>query len=294
MITRIALIITVTFSCVASSVCSGDSWGPITKFEFHSANRQHVLKIAPHEDWPDKPGHCRATLYRIDDVKRTEIWSRFLINNHAPVSAFVSNSGNFVLTMDEWHSVGELPVVIYGGRGELIRVHSTDSLGLRDDISHIKMTVSSYWWNEDSVSFFGPKEELLFIRLHWGKFIVLQLRDGEIFLKDQIFFRDDLRKQHERKWNTLEEFRRKTLARHAIKMLSSTDANDRKTGAMICGQEGLSSAIPKLKNLLTDAEYYTTNDPRAWTRVYYVRQAAKAALEELGENADTVVVTAPE
>ena len=128
----------------------------MTQFEFRSENGQHLLKLEPRDDWPDKPGHCRATLYRLDGNKRTEKWSRFLINNHAPVQVFVSNSGNYVLTMDEWHSVGELPVVIYGRRGELIRVHSTDSLGLGNDIEHIKMTDSSFWWNEDSVSFLRP------------------------------------------------------------------------------------------------------------------------------------------
>ena len=85
----------------------------------------------------------------------TEIWSRFLINNHSPVRVFVSDSGKYVVTMDEWHSVGELPVVVYGQRGELIRVHSTDSLGLKDDVLQITITASSYWWNEDSVIFSG-------------------------------------------------------------------------------------------------------------------------------------------
>ncbi len=274
--------------------CWADEWGPITKLEFASANGRHLLRIEPYDDWPDKPGHCRGILYRINGDKRTEVWSRFLINNHAPVSVFVADSGSYVVTMDEWHSVGELPVVIYGRRGDLVRVHSTDSLGLKDDILHIKQTVSSYWWNEDSISFFGPNEEMFLVCLHWGKSIVLQLRDGERFRKERTFFRDDLRKQHEQEWENLEDYRRKNLAATAIAMLSSTDADERKTAALVCGRERLTAAVPKLKSLLSDQKYFTTNQPKAWTRVYYVRRAAKDALQKLGEDVGDVVVTAPD
>lgn len=226
-----------------------DSWGPVKKTEFYSVNRAHMLKIEPHPDWPSKPGHCRATLFR----GQKEVWSRHLVNNHAPVRVFVADSGEYVVTMDEWHNVGDLPVVIYGRDGELVRVHSTDSLGLKDDVLHIKMTVSSYWWNENSISFFGPDDEMFFIRLHWGKWIVLELRNGHLFQKEETFFRDDLRKQHEQKWKKLEEYRQKKLAEQGIQMLSSKDSTDsktkdstdRKTGALRSSQEKLKSSATK-------------------------------------------------
>lgn len=77
-------------------------------------------------------------------------------------------------------------------------------------------------------------------------------------------------------------------------MLSSTEAAERKTAALVCGRERLTTAIPKLKDLLSDQEYFTTNHPKSWTRVYYVRQAAKDALEKLGEDVGHVAVTAPD
>ena len=218
--TKRILVTTLLMCAVAATVCA-DSWGPVEQTEFFSENRKHMLKIGPHADWPSKPGHYRATLFK----GKKEVWSRHLINNHAPVRVFVADSGDYVLTMDEWHSVGDLPVVIYGRRGDLIRVHSTDSLGLADDIMHIKMTVSSYWWNENSISFFGPKEQKFFIRLHWGKWIVLDLRRGDLFLKDETFFRDDLRQQHEKQWAELLKYRQGALAKHAIRMLGIGDSH---------------------------------------------------------------------
>ena len=77
-------------------------------------------------------------------------------------------------------------------------------------------------------------------------------------------------------------------------MLSSKEANERKAGALICGQEKLTMAIPKLRNLLVDKEYVRTNHPQRWTRVYFVRKAAKEALEKLGEETGNVVVTSRE
>jgi hypothetical protein len=276
--------------CALSFQARADSWGPVKKTEFFSENRKHMLKIEPHPDWPNKPGHCRATLFR----GQKKVWSRHLINNHAPVRVFVADSGQYVLTMDEWHSVGELPVVIYGPRGELVRVHSTDSLGLKDDTLHIDRTISSYWWNENSISFFGPDEAKFFIRLHWGKWIVLDLRRGDLFQKEEMFFRDDLRKQHEQEWEKLVQYRQQTLAKHAIRMLGSEEAQDRQTGALLSGQEKLKEAISRLRKLLDDKESFSTNVPKEWTRVYFVRKAAKEALEAMGEKVQAVIIEEPD
>ncbi|MDB4439553.1 hypothetical protein N9153_01370 [Planctomicrobium sp.] len=200
-----------------SSSSFADQWRRISKFEFASENKQHLLKIEPHERWVDKPGHCLATLYRVDGEEHIELWSRFLINNHAPVRVFVSNSGDFVVTMDEWHRVGKLPFVIYGPKGKLICVHSTDSLGLRDDIEHIKRTVSSYWWNENSINFFGPKEEVFYIRLHWGKILLLKLSNGDL-MDDDWYELSKGWSITEEKWNSLHDFAK----RHLIKLKNAT------------------------------------------------------------------------
>lgn len=270
------------FLVLVGGVLYADEWDSIEKLEFFSPKGQHMLKIVPHENWPNKPGHCKATLFKIDGEKRKEVWSRYLINDHAPVQIFVADSGNYVITMDEWHHVGDLPIVIYGLFGSLIKVHSTDSLGLKEDIEHIKLSVSSYWWNEDSIGFFGPNENTFIIRLHWGKLILLELNDGSLMDKEWY----DISKgwlMPKKKWDALHSFAEGQVKEHALRLLDSGDAEERKTGALVCGQEKIVEAIPRLKELLADSKYYTTNIPRKWTRVYYVRKAAEEALKILGE-----------
>jgi hypothetical protein len=277
--------------CAMPFLAHADTWRAAEKAEFFSENRKYMLKIEPHPDWANKPGHCRATLFR----GKKEIWSRHLINNEAPVRVFVADSGQYVLTMDEWGNVGKLPVVIYGPIGELVRVHSTDSLGFKgDSVGHIKRSISSYWWNEDSVSFFAPGDEKFFIRLYWGKWIVLDLGSGALFEKEQTFFRDDLRRDHEQEWKKLVQYRQKTLAKHAIRLLGPEIAEDRKTGALVSGQEKLREAIPALRKLLDDKEYGSTYTGKDWTRVYYVRKAAKEALEAMGEKVQPVIIEEPD
>ena len=159
-----------------------DEWLMPRTREISSNNGKFVFVVTPHG--ASQPGHCVGALFRIEGKKRTEIWSRCLINDIAPVEIFVADSGEFVVTMDEWHEVGRLPVVIYDFRGGLARVHTTDTLGLKGDVLHITQTVSSYWWNNGSISFFGLEDKTFIIRLHWGKVVFLELRDGDLMDDD--------------------------------------------------------------------------------------------------------------
>ncbi|MBN2022872.1 MAG: hypothetical protein JW809_08750 [Pirellulales bacterium] len=276
------IFVTVLAICACVRCARADFWGPLEPTEFRSANGKYTLKIEPHPDWPDKPGHCRATLLR----EGRRVWSRHLINDHGPVQVFVADSGRYVVTMDEWHHVGKLPVVIYGNDGRLIRVHDTDSLGLKDDVLNIKMSISSYWWNEGAVSLFGPDDETFLIRLHWGKWIVLELENGDLLAKEKDFYRDDLRKQHDQRWLKLEEYREKKLAERVVKMLTSDDPEERRTAAVICGEEKYMQAVPQLRKLLADEEYFDCITDWKWSRVFFVREAAKEALQALGQEVD--------
>jgi hypothetical protein len=57
----------------------------------------------------------------------------------------------------------------------------------------IKQSVSSYWWNEWAFFIFGPRnsatlkeadaqklEDMLFVRLHWGEIITIDLKTGAV------------------------------------------------------------------------------------------------------------------
>ena len=233
-------------------LCAGiagfEDWAPLDERQFHSPKKKHVLTVEPERDWWEKPGHCKATLYELDKDGKFTVWSRHLINNHGPVDVFVADSGKYVVTLDEWGSVGELPVVIYGQRGELIRAHSTDSLRLKEDRDHIELTIPSYGWSKDSISFFGPDEKFFLIRLHWGKFIILNLDTGDLIEKPS--GEDDDRKAAKvNQWHALSKFARKKAEQLAVQMLDSESAGERETGAKIVGQYKTRSAIPKLKEL---------------------------------------------
>ena len=80
------------------------------------------------------------------------------------------------------------------------------------------------------------------------------------------------------------------LTKTVLLMLCSEEANDRKTGALLCGQEKLPEAIPALKKLLSDPAWFM----RGSTIILYVREAAKVALESMGACPDGVVTRLPE
>jgi hypothetical protein len=264
-----------------------DQWVLPKDREISSNDGKYVFVVTPHKDGPGKPGHCLGALFKVEDNKRTEIWSRYLINDVSPVKMFVADSGKYVVTMDEWHGVGKLPVVIYDFRGGLVRVHTTDTLGLTEDVLNIERTVSSYWWNRDSLSFFGPEDKTFIIRLHWGKTLFLWLEDGD--LMDDECHKGWLMKETD--WKALRDFADARFRKDGPALLDSKQASKRKIGASICGQLKITSAIPRLKVLLEDDQYCMSSSSfNSWTRVYYVRKAAKDALEAMGEKVNDVIV----
>lgn len=79
------------------------------------------------------------------------LWERKLVNEVAPVSALVSEDGSYVVTFDNWHSVGygDDVVVIYGRSGELVRALSLTEIVGKQRASEFPRSVSSIWWSGD-------------------------------------------------------------------------------------------------------------------------------------------------
>lgn len=95
--------------------------------------------------------YCKGTLYELgDDKKYHEKWIINLANVISPVRAIVSDSGNYVITFDEWHSVGygNNVVVIYGLNGKLIKKFALEDIIPKEKITITKIphTASSRWW----------------------------------------------------------------------------------------------------------------------------------------------------
>jgi hypothetical protein len=246
--------------------------------------------VTPDEEWPDRFGWCLGELYKLEETSRSVVWRRYLVNNRAPVRVLVADSGRYVVTMDEWHEVGSLPIVIYNFRGELVKAHYLESLFKGKRVPG-RRTVSSKWWSEDSLSFFGPDDKVFFIRLFTGQTLMLWLRDGDVMDEDWFAVAQhiSITKQD---WDSLPAYGTKRSAELAMEHMKSNDSETRKTGVIVAGQLRLRDSAPTLRSLLSDNDYCLTNlHGGLWMyRDYYVRRAAKNALQLLGEETGEVVV----
>jgi hypothetical protein len=76
------------------------------------------------------------------------LWSRRLYNYVAPVGVLISDSGKFVVSIDDW--VGNRrtknAVVIYGAKGELIRRFAVTDIITQDEMRQVPVSSSTYLW----------------------------------------------------------------------------------------------------------------------------------------------------
>jgi len=125
-----------------------DSWLPPTARVFSSPNGKFLLHILPKalKSFPELPEDaagnskerktlglnetCQATLFQKDNEKGIDsatirfhpVWQQKLVNEVAPMDAYVSDDGRFVVTTDDYGFLGdgENVVVIYS-EGKFIR-----------------------------------------------------------------------------------------------------------------------------------------------------------------------------
>ena len=93
-----------------------DSWASPSVAKIRSENGAFELVITP----ASEKGPASAILRKAQGDTSTSLWEAKLVNKIAPVSAKVTDSGRYVATFDEWHSVGTKPVVIDGEGGRLV------------------------------------------------------------------------------------------------------------------------------------------------------------------------------
>lgn len=285
------LLLPILIACGGS--CFG-TWEALKQMEFRSADTgKYLFRVTPHKDWVKRPGNCKGELFFVDKGKQKRVWSRYLINNSGPITAYATKSGEYVVTMNEWGWYGAFPVVIYGPDGKLIRMHSLESLGLEGDSDMPECSTVGVEWDENAIVFFGPKEKTLIIRLRWGRILMVKLDSGDVM--DEEWY-EEYKGWYikETEWKKLHAFAREHSAKLAVFMLGSKDSRDRQTGAIAVGQMKCRGAIPKLRTLLDDPNAYgfQAGDGPLMT-VYYVRKVAKQALEAMGEEVKGVVIEEP-
>ena len=180
------LILAIILPFFVSSQVYADEWMlPVTE-KYYSFDKSYFFKVTPRklesplkyfEDKEkriepagsavgSKDNFCKGELYKKgDDEMISPIWEIHLLNDVAPVDALVSNTGEFVVTFDNWHSMGygDNIVVIYGRNGSVIRKFSLEDIFRKNDINNLPRSVSSVYWGRNH--YIDDNKHLLVLKL---------------------------------------------------------------------------------------------------------------------------------
>jgi len=267
-----------------------DSWALPSVATIRSENGAFELVITP----ASNKGPTSAILRKKQGEFSTSLWEARLVNKVAPVSAKVTDSGRYVVTFDEWHSVGEKPVVIYGEGGRLIAELSLADLNLERH-PNISRSVSSYWWDEHAIMLFGPLaekggepwqqtlEDSLFIRLYWGEVIAIDLASGK--LRNDQWRTASTKAQRDKLQKVTATYLAATWHRLASEYLRKVSfepdpSYNGVTGILLAGQLRLREALPLLRELAATGRFGGWAAPR-WKGAGNVQELAKVALAEI-------------
>lgn len=154
----------------AASTTYADSWSLPTRRTTCSANDKYCFKIIPKKltsqldyfsdkvagkenaggDKKVKKNLCRGIfMVRDDHGLLRKRWEINLVNEVSPVDALVSDIGDYVVTFDNWHSVGygDDAVGIYRGvDGSLVKKLALTDFLTESDFGELPRSVSSIWW----------------------------------------------------------------------------------------------------------------------------------------------------
>lgn len=167
--TRWLIALFALFTILGASAARADSWLPPSVERYESTNGSYRLTVTPRmlrdqlSYFQDKVAGkelagqaqgetattARAVLERRDaGGKWSQVWAAPLVNEVAPVRALVANDGRYVVTFDNWHSVGFGPdvVVVYGADGQRIRALGLKDLLPQEYIRALPRSVSSLHW----------------------------------------------------------------------------------------------------------------------------------------------------
>ena len=168
----------------AGTSALADSWALPSKREYYSSDRKYRLDVIPKklesqlkyfEDKGDgkpdagavkglKDNRAKAIFFVRESIGYTKKAEFALVNEVSPVSALVSEDGNYLVTFDNWHAVGygDDVVVIYRSDGTLVKKFSLEDLFTKDDISTFSHSVSSRWWGGEH--YIDNKKGILYLK----------------------------------------------------------------------------------------------------------------------------------
>ena len=148
-----------------SYVVKADTWRLPTAEKYCSENKKYCFKVEPKKlesqlsyfqdkvdekenagaDKKVKENYCKGTFF----TKGKKLWKIQLNNEVSPVTALVSNNGDYVITFDNWHGVGygDNVVAIYNGStGRLIKKLGLSDFLTESDIYNLPASTSSIHW----------------------------------------------------------------------------------------------------------------------------------------------------
>jgi len=138
------------------------------------------------------------------------------------------------------------------------------------------ITTDGLIWYDHSIAFFDERDEFLIICLAWGDFLVLDMNKTDLIfgLPSQI---------KQKNFDVLRKL--------VIELLHSHDAHERQTGAIHAGHMKIQEALSRLYELLSDKATFMQGGNKTVKKkfVFFVRQAAKQALLEMGKEPGNVI-----
>lgn len=166
-----------------SFTTTADTWAPPKTKDYFSENNKFFVRIVPkkipekYNQWKNaKPEDkkyftktdttiipCHGIMYKLTLTGDSVIWRKELVNEIAPVNVFVSNSASYILTFDNWYSMGhgENVMVQYDNNGDLVKSYKLEDIS-PFPIENYPMSISSIWWRCDLKFIKEEKFEICF------------------------------------------------------------------------------------------------------------------------------------
>ncbi|MBN1904113.1 MAG: ankyrin repeat domain-containing protein [Deltaproteobacteria bacterium] len=126
-----------------------DSWAPPERKEFFSPDNKVRFTVIPSRGFDEFEVGPVGLLEQKNEAGKYEfVWVNKLVNDTTPVSAIVSDSGNYILTIDDYLSAGygDKTIVLYNKSGNKIANFELDDALSEEQIRNLPTSVSSIWW----------------------------------------------------------------------------------------------------------------------------------------------------
>jgi hypothetical protein len=149
------------------ALARADSWDSPKTTDYYSADSSYFLRVVPtfvpakYHEWLQASVkkkrryaptdtlmvHCHATLLHRVSQQSVAVWHQDLINRIAPQHVLVSNDGRYVVTLDNWASLGYGldVVVVYDEKGALRKRVQLDAVSPYP-LNDYWLSISSLWW----------------------------------------------------------------------------------------------------------------------------------------------------